>query len=82
MGIENIYFKNIEYNGKNAELSIISGYNSDRKVKNITFENLKINGQVISDDMAGKPAWYKTGDMGRIFIGEHVENVEFINTTK
>lgn len=82
MGIENIYFKNIEYNGKNAELSIISGYNSDRKVKNITFENLKINGQVISDDMPGKPAWYKTGDMGRIFIGEHVENVEFINTTK
>lgn len=82
MGIENIYFKNIEYNGQNAELSIISGYNSDRKVKNITFENLKINGQVISDDMPGKPAWYKTGDMGRIFIGEHVENVTFINTTK
>lgn len=78
MGIENIHFKNIEYNGNNAEVSVIAGYNSDRKVKNITFENLKINGQLITDDMPGKPAWYKTGDMARIFIGEHVEGVSFI----
>ncbi len=78
MGIENVYFKNIEYNGENAEISIISGYNSERKVKNITFENLKINGKLIYDEMPGKPAWYKTGDMGRIYIGEHVENVSFI----
>ena len=28
-------------------------------------------------DMPGKPAWYKTGDMARFFIGEHVENVTF-----
>lgn len=78
MGIENIYFKNISYNGSNAEMSLIAGYNSDRKVKNITFENLKINGKLITDDMPGKPAWYKTGDMARIFIGEHVEEVSFI----
>ena len=78
VSIENIHFKNIEYNGNNAEVSVIAGYNSDRKVKNITFENLKINGQLITDDMPGKPAWYKTGDMARIFIGEHVEGVSFI----
>ncbi len=78
MGIENIHFKNVSYNGNNAEISVIAGYNSDRKVKNITFKNLRINGRLITDDMPGKPAWYKTGDMARIFIGEHVEGVSFI----
>ncbi|HMR57600.1 MAG TPA: hypothetical protein PKC10_09785, partial [Cyclobacteriaceae bacterium] len=77
IGVDNVYFKNVSYNGKNAELSIIAGYDSTRKVKNITFENLVINGTKISDKMPGKPAWYKTGDMARIFIGEHVENVVF-----
>ncbi|MEO6233334.1 MAG: glycosyl hydrolase family 28 protein [Ferruginibacter sp.] len=76
-GIENILFKNITYTGKNAELSIIAGYDEDRKVKNIVFENLQINGTLITDDMPGKPAWYKTADMGRIFVGEHVEGIEF-----
>ncbi len=78
MGIENIHFKNISYNGDNAEISVIAGYNSDRKVKNITFENLRINGRLITDDMPDKPAWYKTGDIARIFVGEHVDGVSFI----
>lgn len=77
-GIENVLFKNISYTGDNAELSIISGYNEDRKIKNIRFENLRINGEVISDDMPGKPKWYKTSDMARMFIGEHVEEVRFL----
>lgn len=77
LGIENVLFKDITYNGKNAELSMIAGYDSTRKVKNITFENLIINGTKITDSMPGKPAWYKTGDMARIFIGEHVEQVVF-----
>ncbi len=76
-GIEDILFKNVIYNGVNSELSIIAGYNEERKVKNLVFENLTINGVQISDDMQGKPAWYKTSDMARIFIGEHVENVRF-----
>lgn len=77
-GIENILFKDVSYIGSHAELSIISGYNEDRKIKNIRFENLRINGELISDDMPGKPAWYRTGDMARIFVGEHVEGVEFL----
>ena len=77
-GIENILFKDISYNGNNAELSMIIGYNEERKVKNIRFENLRINGQLITDDMPGKPAWYKTADMARFFIGEFVEGVEFL----
>ena len=76
-GIEDILFKDISYNGNNAELSMIIGYSEGRKVKNIRFENLRINGQVISDDMAGKPAWYRTADMARFFVGEFVENVTF-----
>ena len=76
-GIENVVFKDIFYTGVNAEISMISGYNEERKVKNIRFENLQINGQVISDDMPGKPPWYKTSDMARFFVGEHVEGIEF-----
>ncbi|MGY5354136.1 endo-polygalacturonase [Wenyingzhuangia sp. IMCC45467] len=77
-GVENVLFKNITYNGKNAELSVIAGYDENRKVKNIVFENLMINGVLIHDDMENKPKWYKTGDMARVFIGEHVENIKFV----
>ncbi len=76
--IENILFKDISYNGSNAEVSMISGYDKERKVKDVVFQNLRINGKLITDDMPGKPKWYKTGDMGRIYVGEHVENVKFI----
>lgn len=77
LGIENVLFKNISYNGTHARLSVIAGYNEERKVKNIVFENLVINGMTITDDMPGKPAWYKTSDMAGIFVGEHVEGIEF-----
>ncbi|MCM1311964.1 MAG: glycosyl hydrolase family 28 protein [Bacteroides sp.] len=77
MCIENVLFKNVSYNGKNAAYSIISGYNSDRPVRGITFENLMINGEHIHDKMPGKPGYYKTSDMCNMFIGEHVENVVF-----
>ena len=76
-GVENILFKDISYNGNNAEISIIAGYNEERKIKNIRFENLRINGEQISDNMPGKPGWYKTSDMCRFFIGEHVDDVSF-----
>lgn len=75
--VKDVLFKDITYNGGNAEMSVIAGYNEDRTVSDITFDNLVINGVKISDDMPGKPKWYKTGDMARIFIGEHVNNVTF-----
>ena len=77
-GIENVLFRNISYNGDNAELSIIEGYNEERGIKNIRFENLKINGELIYDEMPGKPKWYHTGDMGGIYVGPHVEGVSFV----
>jgi len=79
-GIEDVLFKDITYNGKNAQFSIIAGYDSVRKIKNVVFENLKINGTVISDDMASKPGWFKTSDMARFFVGEHVEGLVFKKT--
>ncbi len=79
-GIENVLFKNISYTGNRAEISVIEGYDAQRKVRNIRFENLCINGQIISDDMPGKPKWYHTGDMARIYVGPHVEGISFLNT--
>jgi len=76
-GIENVLFQNISYTGKAPETSLIIGYDDERKIKNVTFENLRINGLHIYDDMPEKPRWYKTSDMARFFVGEHVENVTF-----
>jgi hypothetical protein len=76
-GIENVLFKDITYNGHNANLSVIAGYDTIRPVKNIVFDNLVINGVCISDDMPGKPQWYKTTDMAGMFVGEHVEGILF-----
>lgn len=75
--VSRILFKDITYNGHGDEMSIIAGYDDNRRVADITFDNLVINGTRISDDMPGKPRWYKTGDMARIYIGEHVDNVIF-----
>ena len=75
--IRDILFKDVTYNRNRAEVSFIIGYDPMRRVSGITFDNLVINGVRISDDMPGKPKWYKTGDMARIFIGEHVDGVVF-----
>ncbi len=75
--IENLLFKDIYYNGDRSELSLIIGYDETRRIKGVTFDNLVINGEHIYDDMPGKPKWYKTADMARIFIGEHVDDVVF-----
>lgn len=77
-GIENVLFKNISYKGKDLRPSIILGYDEQRKVRNVTFENLKINGTLVSDDMRGKPGWFKTSDMANMFVGDHVEDIKFI----
>jgi hypothetical protein len=75
-GVEDVYFKNVTYNGSHSEISVIAGYDEARKVKNVVFEDLVINGTLISDQMV-KPRWYKTSDMARFFVGEHVEGLEF-----
>ena len=76
-GVENVTFRNIRYYGEQPYMSVINGYNEERKVKNITFEGLKINGCLIYDDMPGKPKWYQTADFVPIYVGNHVEGVVF-----
>ena len=76
-GVEGITFRNIRYNGSTPYMSVLNGYDETRKVRNIRFEGLKINGRLIYDDMAGKPRWYNTGDYVPMFIGNHVEDISF-----
>jgi len=77
-GVENVLFRNIRFCGETPNVSIINGYNAQHKVKNVTFETLKINGQTIYDEMPGKPKWHATADYVPMFVGSHVENLKFI----
>lgn len=54
-GVYNVLFKDIDYRGTRSEMSVIAGYDDSRPVSGITFENLRINGVHIADDMTGKP---------------------------
>ena len=76
-GVENVLFRNIRYYGAQPNMSVITGYDVQHKVKNVTFEGLKINGCSIYDDMPGKPKWYQTADYVPMLVGSHVENLTF-----
>lgn len=76
-GIQNITLRNIAYRGSAPNMGIIAGYDQSRMVKNVRFENLTINGKLISDDMPGKPRWYKPADMANIYVNDHVEGLIF-----
>ncbi len=45
--IKNIVFRNISYNGRNANPNRIYGYDQERGVENVRFENLRINGELV-----------------------------------
>ncbi len=77
LGVENVTFRHVRYNGEQPYMSVINGYNEERKVKNVTFEGLKINGRLIHDKMPGKPGWYQTADFVPIYVGNHVEGLKF-----
>jgi hypothetical protein len=76
-GVEDVTFRNIRYYGAMPYMSVITGYDAQHKVKNVTFEGLKINGRSIYDDMPNKPKWYQTADYVPMFVGSHVENLQF-----
>ena len=77
LSISGVTFRDVVYNGKNASLSLIGGYDSERSIEGIVFENLSLNGRLISDDMSGKPKWYKTSDFAGIAVGNHVGDIIF-----
>lgn len=76
-GVEDITFRGIRYYGQQPNLSVINGYDEHRKVRNIRFEGLKINGNTIYDGMPGLPKWYRTTDRVPAFVGNHVEQITF-----
>lgn len=80
-GIEDVYVRDLTYNGKNEHMPIVVGYDKDRQIKNLTFQNLAINGTVIADTMQ-KPRWYLTPDMVPMFVNEHVRDLRFLKDTE
>ncbi len=76
-GIHDITLRNIQLDGRDAHMSIMAGYNEERGISGVRFENLRINGKHISDTMPGKLSWYKTADYANIFVGEHVNGLTF-----
>jgi hypothetical protein len=75
-GISNVTIKNMVYNGTHANPSILEGYDSDRSIDFVTFENLVINGKQIADTMK-KPTWYETSDFVPMFANDHINNLTF-----
>jgi len=65
-GIQDVYFKNISYTGANISPSVIRGFDRERLVKRITFENLRINGKLVMDAASAN-----------IRVGEFVQSVIF-----
>jgi hypothetical protein len=46
-------------------------------VSDVSFGGLKINGQIICDDMPGKPRWHATSDYVPMYVGNNVDDVAF-----
>ena len=75
-GIENVLFKNVSYNGKNATISIIEGYSEERNIKNVVFEGLKINGVEISPKGINK-RHMQYADFARFYEGLYIEDLVY-----
>lgn len=75
-GIRDVTINNLKYTGTNALTSIFVGYNENRTISGVTFQNLTINGQTISSGMK-KPGWYLPSDFVPMFANEHVLNLTF-----
>ncbi|WP_129669305.1 glycosyl hydrolase family 28 protein [Phytoactinopolyspora endophytica] len=78
-GIESVYVKDLAYNGDNADISMLIGLDADRLIKDVTFENLRVNGRVIRDS-GGKPPWYLASDGVPMFVNDHVQGLRFLTT--
>ncbi|KAL7800596.1 glycoside hydrolase family 28 protein [Trichoderma afarasin] len=73
-GIRNVFIRNLQYSGTNADTSIFTGYDADRTMSNVTIENLVVNGKAIYDTMK-KPGWYLSTDFIPLYANEHVHNM-------
>ncbi|MFE5814588.1 glycosyl hydrolase family 28 protein [Streptomyces sp. NPDC056479] len=80
-GIQNVYIKDLSYTGKPLATCLLLGYDAKHPIKDVTFENLVINGKVIADSMK-KPGWYLTTDTIPMHANEHVLNLKFLTTAE
>lgn len=77
-GISDIFFRCIRYYGLPApRMSVITGYAPDRMIKNVSFEDIRLNGKRIADDMIDKPKWYHTTDYLPCYVGPYVDGLHF-----
>jgi hypothetical protein len=60
-------------------MSIMLGLDAEHLIKDVTFENLVINGRVLRDS-GGKPSWYAASDAIPMFVNDHVRNLKFLTT--
>ncbi|MFC1716840.1 glycosyl hydrolase family 28 protein [Candidatus Poribacteria bacterium] len=65
--MQDIYVRDVVVNGKLIPESHIYGYDATHKTEDVTIENLRINGQLISN-----------AEEGNFHIREHASNVTFI----
>ncbi|WP_037671579.1 Ig domain-containing protein [Streptomyces griseus] len=80
-GIDGVFIRNMTYTGTHANPSVLVGYDADHAIKNVTFQNLVINGKFIGNGMK-KPGWYTFWDMMPAYANEHVLNARFLNSTE
>ncbi|MFI6335305.1 glycosyl hydrolase family 28 protein [Streptomyces sp. NPDC050535] len=80
-GIESVYVKDLSYTGTRAGVSMLVGYDESRGIRDVTFENLVVNGTVIADSMR-KPGWFKTSDLVPMYANEHVKDLKFLTTAE
>ncbi|MDR2913826.1 MAG: glycoside hydrolase [Tannerella sp.] len=64
-GVEAVTFRHITYNGIGENPSAIRGYDAQRTVKNITFENIMINGKKVT-----------TFDEMNLKMEDYVQNIQ------
>ncbi len=63
-GIDGITFRNVSYEGVGDNPSVIMGLDSSRMVKNITFDNVKVNGK-------------KLNSLDGFETNDYIENIRF-----
>jgi len=77
-GIEGVYVKDLTYTGRNAETAMMLGYDETRGIKDVTFQNLVVNGTVMASTMR-KPGWFTVADMANMHVNEHVTNLRWLD---
>lgn len=78
-GVRNVTIKNLHLESiatGTVNPSQILGYDCDRMVEGVIFENLKVGQRVIHKAME-KPRWYMVEDFVPVFVNEHVEGLLF-----